>query len=760
MDSFLKQSEYKRILYIVLAVTGILTALCFVKMLMPDREFCFGTDHMQIEGSEAVFRDIALPAGVYTVELMYNVDTDALYHCNAADESVFHGGLLTSGEHLYSGLDRTGYTMWLFESTDSLRVYVDGGNGEGLEVYGLNIYKTNQLWSMALTVIIVISAAISACILWKKYDAEGRIAKSTKEAVFGIIVISFVASLPQLIGVSLCGVDLTYHLQRIEGVRDGLLSGQFPVRLEPKWVMGYGYADAVFYCNSLLYFPALLRILGFGITTVHNVYFIVLNLATAIMAYYCFGKIFRDNHIGLMCSALYTLSIYRLDKIVVLGALGEASALTFMPLILYGLYRIFTENIEEKKYKTSYIPLMAGYTGIVQTHVLTCEITIFLTIVLCIVMIRKFVRKESLFEFVKAAAGTILLSLWYIVPFVDYYISEDLHIQHVSSRSLQNEGANPVQLILHFYETGRNGDEGLMDRLGILPEGVGLVLSLAGILFLIWWISGRLSKGDSVIAFGKVSVVFAAALLFMSLKYFPWDKIQYINSVTESLIGSIQYPHRFWGWGTLLLTAVSGCCLYRYKTENHRKGYYVCVICVLIALTTSSMFYNDYMERDHHRYELYNPEGMGRGYISGAEYLIEGTDANLLTYRAPYGAEGVLVNEYKKGDLSAEFSCMNVSTTESYVELPLLHYKGYRAFASETGEPLRVVKGDNNVVRVMIPAGYSGKVSVRFVSPYYWRISEVISLICWVAVLITVILRIGSKNDRIVLNLSDKNNKI
>lgn len=760
MSSFLKQSEYKRKWYIVLAVTGILAALCFVRILMPNKEFYFGSDRMLIEGEETVFEDIALPAGVYTVELLYNVDTDAVYHCNVSDESVFHGGLLTSGEHLYSGLDRTGYTMWLFESTDSLRVYVEGGSGEGLEIYGLNIYETNQLWSMMVTVIAVIAAAVSAYILWKYYDAEGRISKSAKEAVFGIIVITFAASLPQLIGVSLCGVDLTYHLQRIEGVRDGLLSGQFPVRLEPKWVMGYGYADAVFYCNSLLYFPALLRILGFGITTVHNIYFMALNLATAIIAYYCFRKIFRDDHIGLMCSALYTLSIYRLDKIIVLGALGEASALTFMPLVLYGLYRIFTEDIKDKKYKTAYIPLMAGYTGIVQTHVLTCEITIFLTLILCIVMVKRFIRKECLLEFIKAATGTILLSLWYLVPFADYYFSENLHIKNVSSRSLQNEGTNPIQLILHFYETGRNGDESFMDRLGISPEGVGLILSLAGILFLIWWISGKLSKKDAVIAFGKVSVVFAGALLFMSLKYFPWDKIQYINSLTESLIGSIQYPHRFWGWGTLLLTGVSGCCLYRYKAEDSKNGYYVCTICVIIALTTSSMFYNDYMERDHHRYELYNPEGMGRGYISGAEYLIEGTDADLLTYKAPYAAEGVSVSGYEKGDISAEFSCMNVSAAESYVELPLLHYKGYRAYAPETGEPLKAVKGDNNVVRVMIPAGYSGEVSVRFVTPYYWRISEVISLICWMAVLITVILRISSKNDRIVLNLSDKNNKI
>ncbi|MCD7835208.1 MAG: hypothetical protein LUG83_00815, partial [Lachnospiraceae bacterium] len=78
----------------------------------------------------------------------------------------------------------------------------------------------------------------------------------------------------------------------------------------------------------------------------------------------------------------------------------------------------------------------------------------------------------------------------------------------------------------------------------------------------------------------------------------------------------------------------------------------------------------------------------------------------------------------------------------------LQHYKGYQAYGYGTDEELKTVKGENNVVRVIIPAGFSGSVSVRFVSPYYWRVSEVISLISWAAVFIFVLrrLRIGNKH--------------
>ncbi|MDR0838346.1 MAG: hypothetical protein LBN99_01740, partial [Oscillospiraceae bacterium] len=57
------------------------------------------------------------------------------------------------------------------------------------------------------------------------------------------------------------GHDLVFHLTRIEGVYEGLLSGQFPVRLNPTFLNGYGYADAIMYPTLFLYFPAALRLL-------------------------------------------------------------------------------------------------------------------------------------------------------------------------------------------------------------------------------------------------------------------------------------------------------------------------------------------------------------------------------------------------------------------------------------------------------------------------------------------------------------------
>lgn len=69
--------------------------------------------------------------------------------------------------------------------------------------------------------------------------------------------------------------------------------------------------------------------LGFTVTESYLLYCIVLNIAIAAIAWYCFGKMFRDDVIGLACSGLYTLSIFRIYKLLITGAVGEGSAFTF-----------------------------------------------------------------------------------------------------------------------------------------------------------------------------------------------------------------------------------------------------------------------------------------------------------------------------------------------------------------------------------------------------------------------------------------------
>ncbi|MDE5749128.1 MAG: hypothetical protein K2I21_16370, partial [Acetatifactor sp.] len=435
---------------------------------------------------------------------------------------------------------------------------------------------------------------------------------------------------------------------------------------------------------------------------------------------------------------LYTLSVFRIYKLVISSAVGEGSAVTFMPLIVYGFWRVFTEDEHSRAYRRCWIPLALGYAGLIQTHVLSCEIAAFLTICVCGIAVRKIFRRATLWELCKGAMGALLVSFWFLVPFLDYYMREDLHIKHVWERPIQERGLYLAQLLFNWW---RFGDNALLGESGMRHSqamGVGFIFILGFLGFGGLWFFGRLKdSGSQIWKIGKVSFVFGTVLMWMSLEIFPWDKIQNSGRLAASLVSSLQFPNRFLGWGSTFLVLVFCCCLYYFREKKQKVFYFASLLCVLSGIATSSLYLYDYICRDHEPLILYNYEGIGKGYISGAEYLVQGTDEQDLLYHSPVTSEEVLITDYEKGALRAEFICNNVSGRNGYVELPLLHYYGYRAWAGEKEQSLSVCKGDNNVVRVMIPAGLDMHVMVKFVSPWYWRAAEAVSYIAtlWMLVI-------------------------
>lgn len=717
---------------------------CTIRILMPDRVYRLQDSHAFSPGQACdnyvIYQDIPLKAGVYYIEQEYSTDTDRNALCSAQDGTVFTGGLLTNGEHLYSGLTKTGYHLWLFENTDKMQFTVSYSGEGSLHLGNLTITETNQLWTMLLVSALFFGALILLLYLARLYDLKFTIPREKKMVFTGLFFICLLSCTPYLLGCSISGADLTYHLLRIEGVKDGLLSGQFPVRLEPEWLYGHGYANAVYYCNALLYFPALLRLLGFTITASYNLYCIALTIATAGISYYCFSRIFRSVKIGLLTCGLYTLSLFRIARLVIISATGEGSALTFLPLILYGFYRVFSENPDEPGYRTASLPLILGFAGIMQTHVLTCEMTGLLTLLLCILCIRRVFHKKRFMMLLKGALGALFLSAWYLIPFLDYYLTQPANIRFASARTIQSNGLPFSELAVFFWD--------YTHVRGLYPVSLGIVLLLALIPSLFIFIRTVSSPGSGsqeinqtakqIRRLAVLSFMFALLTLFFSLDIFPWDRIQTLSPLLSSLISSLQFPFRFLGWTTVCLIVLWGYCIWYLENSGRKLPAQLCCLFLLASLTTSGLYTLDHINRDYNRYTIYNEEGMGFGYISGAEYLIHGTDQSLLTFQGPAFSEGVRLTDYRKEYLDITLQCSNAADEEGFIDLPLLLYKGYNAYSPDHKQTLEITYGANNLVRVLLPAGFEGQIRVRFISPAYWRMAELLSL----AALIGLIWRI------------------
>lgn len=145
-------------------------------------------------------------------------------------------------------------------------------------------------------------------------------------------------------GGGLWGDDCIFHLSRIEGITQGLREGQFPVRIYSLAKDGYGYASPMFYGELLLYFPAVLRLLGVSVQGAYHAYIAGAMALTAGIAFYSLRQIFKENRIALLGTALYLLAPYHLHNVYIRSAVGEYTAQAFLLLIPAALCQLYGKD--------------------------------------------------------------------------------------------------------------------------------------------------------------------------------------------------------------------------------------------------------------------------------------------------------------------------------------------------------------------------------------------------------------------------------
>ena len=163
------------------------------------------------------------------------------------------------------------------------------------------------------------------------------------------ILLLFFVCIPLFAGF-LDGNDTRFHLMRIEGITEGLRMGQFPVKIQPAWYEGYGYGCSVFYGDIFLYIPALLHLAGVSLQGSYQFYVLLVQAATIAVCAYSFLRIFDNRFIAFFGTVLYTLSVYRLMNMFVRGAVGEYTAMIFLPLLAYALTLLLKKEMKNKRF--------------------------------------------------------------------------------------------------------------------------------------------------------------------------------------------------------------------------------------------------------------------------------------------------------------------------------------------------------------------------------------------------------------------------
>lgn len=711
---------------VVLAELAVLLVCAGIAVFRENQVYSYGPEIFFQEGAYMNSAPVTLPRGIYRVELRYSCEGFMRHFCGMEGPEE-PGAVVCSGEHLSEGLGYTSFDLWIRAGKAQAAVRIQLGEGE-LQIQSLDIFQTGRDMTRLMSLLLLAFVSADALYLYRRHEKRAGVSREGKLVFLGLCAIILCGSVPLLADHIHPGSDVTYHLLRIGNIKEGLLQGQFPVRIDPAWLYGHGYASSVCYGDIFLYIPAVLRILGFTLHESYRCFLFLLNVAVCLVSYFGFRSVFRDRRLGLLASAVYTLSVYRLYKTYSWGAFGEAQSMVFLPLIFCAVYRIFAEDGEDESYARLWIPLGTGFAGIILCHVLTVELSVFFLAAACVFLWKRLFRRKTFLLFVKGALFAAALSAWFVIPFLDYYFNVDMVIHHVSARTIQEAGLYPANLLFTFFLRGSTRDLAANGMRDMEALGIGLPLTAAALGIGLLWLFGYMKKRSGLVYGTKLALVFSGCAMLMSLSVFPWTRLQFLNGVTEKLISSIQYPNRFLMIATLLLSFGAGACA-AVCGESFGKKAEACCMGALGALAlVTALYYQSSIVRDGGSLYLYDEKGMGTGYLSGAEYLRYGADQAELFFHGPAEGEGVEVLGYEKDGLNVRLDVRNRGG-ESYVEVPLQHYKGYVAVASATGERLKLEDGSHFDIRIRVPEGYEGEVSVGFRAPWYWVLGDGVSLL-------------------------------
>lgn len=676
-------------------------------VLDPDRPGRDSADELFESGT------VGLHTGSYTVTIRYSADQPQELTVFSNCDGPF---LRANPFRLSSNKTSVEYDLYLTRGINDIAVKVtdlSGGDLTELTISEISIRENDHALRCLLTVYILVVVAVD---LWMFDD---RIRKN-RILILELIGIALIPSLELFMDGVSYGHDYGFHLARIEGIAQGLVHGDFPVRNMLFFNDDQGYPVSVFYGDLLLYFPAVMRVIGFTVNTSYKMYVLLVDLLTTVSCYLLCKDMFRHKT-ALAATAVYVTANYRLLDVFVRNALGEYTAMIFFPVIALALYREYSDA-DGSEWKNS-ILLAFGMTGLIFSHTLSAEMTVVILTLTALFFFRRTFRRKTIFMYIKAVLMTLLAGASFIVPFIDYYLNTYTNIKAINEYGrelIQYRGAYISDYFAVFRDYFGGASANVTERSQISP---GLILMLALIIGICLVITG---KSDRRIRYALTG---SAVTLFISSNLFPWDHIAAGSGLGNSL-AQVQFPWRYLVFALLFLTILFGAVIEKgmeYKVCGDKILVGVIIFCLannclLISQLEERVAQDRFMDSaELPLYTYYSPDPKDATLYS-PEYLIPGTQIEGLDCDLHgNGVEGYII-EQNGLDLSVDIS----GDAGSYLEVPRSCYPNYIA-TDMSGKTYPITAGDNNRVRITLDSDYTGRIDVRYVEPWYWRASEIVT---------------------------------
>ena len=442
---------------------------------------------------------------------------------------------------------------------------------------------------------------------------------------------------------------------------------QIPCRWSPDAALGYGQPLFNFYGQLPFVYGEIFVLLGFPILVSLKIAFASSFILAGFAMFFLGRQVWGNNLAGLLSALVYTYAPYRAVDVWVRGALPEAFAFIFFPLIIY----FFNDFVLHRKYK-SLILFSVFFACLILTHNLSALMFSIFLLIWGVYFITKEKAWKNTIKFIPAGILILGLSAFYVLPLVaeskfttltqvtSGYYDFRLHFNTLSQ-----------MLISRFWGYGGSfwGDK---DDLSLSVGHVQWILPLLIALFILLKLNWR----KNLNFFALLGIGWFYLFLTHNKSIFLWEAIPPLRFV--------QFPWRFLGSGEFVFALSSGVIMSFFK-KDVIKIFIVCFVLSILLILNFNFFFEDLW------YKMSD-----KIYFSGSKYEYLAT-SGIKDYYPKYGTtfpthlapqnpviiQGMGLAKLVEKRSNSAYYFMDIKSVNTKIQVPIVYFPGWEAKSSK-----------------------------------------------------------------------------
>lgn len=508
-----------------------------------------------------------------------------------------------------------------------------------------------------------------------------------------ILIVSLLVSIPFL-KISLLGTgDTTLHLLRIIGFSEAVENSEFPFIITPFFCNNFGYATNLFYPQLVTYIPYLLKIFTKSYENAMELFAFFTIFLSGITMFNFTKQISKNKIIALISSVIYLTFPYRFECIYERFAIGEFTALIFIPVLFQGLYNLIEED------KSKHYLIAVGTIGMLLCHTITTLYAAVFCVIYIMFNFKKIFKKEVIKLCIVNAIFIILVSAFFTIPLLEHKLAADYAI--FNAEIMRGEGED-------VWDNSASLKQLLTDEGS--SKTVSFVIGVPIIIYtLLGFFAYRKLSIENKNWYGKF-LLLSIISLFMVTKLFPW-------MVMPNTLTMVQFTWRILVFVNLFISPICAINIYTIvkNIKNRKIAIAFLAMCMIVlALFTYKTLNNFVKEKaeNEKKYESYeqrildnpniSPMAINREYLStkalrnNCKYIRERADKVYVL-----SGKCNVLNEEKQA-LNLNFSIENFE--ETILELPYLYYLGYEIELEQSGNTIKLnySESENGFIQITI----------------------------------------------------------